>query len=233
MKILLTLALFISTIAGAAVVYTVADQSHLLSTFNALRSKCAKGTQRWHNYTWEYDAQYDDTVPDPPVRYYPKATRMYQLKWNATLAAAARSRLNTLSNKQMTGTVPANVGEITYGVEYGVAPNTITAVKIFDNAWGQWGALFNWQGLDKFAYSASTDQYEMYQLIADLTTQVGCAYVNITSSGQYATVCQFYPKSLVAAKAVYTNGVTSCSACPKTTAPCVPTTGLCAIKAVG
>lgn len=47
-----------------------------------------------------------------------------------TLANAAATRLNGLSGNQLGGSVPNNIGEITHGVLYGIAPNTLTPKQI-------------------------------------------------------------------------------------------------------
>ncbi|CAJ0938198.1 unnamed protein product, partial [Mesorhabditis belari] len=238
MRTLIALLVFIGVATGAAVVYSGTTRTYVLNKFIAHRSKVAKGQQQWHDYEAEYDYQWGGG-PKPPVKYYPPAKKMYSLQWNASLATAAVNRLNTLSGSQMTGTVPSSVGEITHGVLYGIAPNTMTAQAMFDAAWSSsWGNYLNSFGLPSMAYqpNSGNNYYNFnYQIISGQTTQIGCAYINMTNN-QYATVCHMYPRALGAGVSVYLAGTTfatACTQCPNATAPCNSVNKLCVIKASG
>ncbi|CAJ0567502.1 unnamed protein product, partial [Mesorhabditis spiculigera] len=233
--LVLSLVCFVCATTATVAVFPAAVQTQIVNNFNSVRSQAARGVLRWANYTVDYDYEIQGE-PSPWNKTYPKSTKLYSLKWDATLATQAVNRLKTYTaaSHNMTFAQPATYGELTHGVMYGIAPNTYTAAQMFTKAWtGSWFGWLQSFGLPKMAYAKSDNQYQnmAYQLLAGTSQKIGCAYRNGTGTDNtWSVVCEMTPRGLTANVAVYPAGAI-CSACPAA-APCLPKAkGLCVPKA--
>ncbi|CAJ0951117.1 unnamed protein product, partial [Mesorhabditis belari] len=219
--------------AQAAMAFAAADQTTIVNTMNSLRSRMAKGTEKWVG----------------KGRNYPQSIRTYQLSWAAGLATASVARLNLLDPSQplsaqsdvlKASDVPFHQGETHYGI-YSTSSNAKTTAQMFGTAWNTaWYNFIKKSGLPGpgLVYNSTgvhpdKNKNFAYQIAAGQTRTIGCAYRNFTTgaaAGTFAVLCRYNARGLFDGNPIYPEGVT-CSGCAKGNPPatvCVTATGLCA-----
>ncbi|CAJ0932822.1 unnamed protein product, partial [Mesorhabditis belari] len=173
-------------------------------------------------------------------------------KWDAGLATAAATRLNTLdqntplSSQTLGGSVPATQGDVHYGI-YKTDTNGKTARQMFGAAWNTaWYGYIKEIGLPQMNYDPNLvialhtnekNRNFAYQVASGQARKVGCAYRNFTTgatgttaSGTFAVLCRFNPSGLTSGSLVYSTGKI-CAACANTTTiSCTTANGLCVQK---
>ncbi|CAJ0934087.1 unnamed protein product, partial [Mesorhabditis belari] len=228
-----SLILFFTFVTVATAAYTVfapALQTYIVNTHNNIRSNVAKGLVAWKNGI-------DGTKRTAGLKY-PKATNMYQLVWDPTLAASAGRRAASKNSSEtatypyLNAVLPAGVGENHYGLAVGpMTPANLAPKTKFDNAMFQWSFYKKW-GLPNIKYTKPSDpiafsgQDNSYQLFAANTYAIGCAFATYQPQDSFVVVCHYKAKGLTVGVPIYKNG-TICSACPAGS-KCVVAKGLCA-----